>query len=179
MLKIFSNFINNSHLLILAVFLTAAVFLLWNIILNWQILKIRKKLKSLFAGAKATDLEEIIFSQIKRLRQNEKEIKELKKFCQYLEKMSLKGIQKIGVIRFNPFKDTGGDQSFSLACLDAQNDGFILTSLFTREGTRLYAKPLNQAESKYPLTEEEKKAIEQALKTKNKTSLKNNSENKN
>ncbi len=152
--------------------LVAAIFLAWNLTLHWQIFKTRQKIKVLFAGTKAADLEEIIFAQIKRLRQTEKELAELNKFCRYLEKMSLKGIQKVGVLRFNPFKDTGGDQSFSLACLDAQNDGFTLTGLFSREGTRLYTKPVTGAESKYPLTEEEKEAIEEALGAKNKSKFK-------
>ncbi|MDD2731049.1 MAG: DUF4446 family protein [Candidatus Portnoybacteria bacterium] len=163
MLENFFDFISANHYLGL-VLLAIAAFSAWNLVLHWQIAKTSKKIKALFAGAKAADLEEVIFAQIKRLRQAERELKELNKFCRYLEKMSLKGIQKVGVLRFNPFKDTGGDQSFSLACLDAQNDGFTLTGLFSREGTRLYTKPLTGAESKYPLTEEEKEAIKIATK---------------
>jgi hypothetical protein len=85
-------------------------------------------------------------------------------FCDYLEKMSLQSIQKVGVIRFNPFKDTGGDQSFSIAFLDAKDTGFVLSSLFTREGNRVYTKPITEGDSKYPLTEEEKEVITLATK---------------
>ncbi len=116
----------------------------------------------MFKGTKVTDLEGVIFEQIKRLRQTEKNLQELTNFCQQLEKMALNSVQKVGVIRFNPFSDTGGDQSFCIACLDAQNNGFTLTSLFTREGTRIYTKPIVNSESKYPLTEEEKEAIGKA-----------------
>ena len=144
------------------IILVALVFLAWNLTLHWQLYQTSKKIKLLFKGTKAADLEGIIFEQIKRLRQTEKSLEELNNFCQYLEKMSLKGLQKISVVRFNPFNDTGGDQSFALACLDAENNGFTLTSLFTREGTRIYSKPIEKGESTYPLTNEEKEALELA-----------------
>ena len=118
----------------------------------------------MFKGKEVADLEGVIFEQIKRLRQNEKNIRELARFCQELEKTAQKSIQKTGVVRFNPFKDMGGDQSFSIALLDAYDSGLVISSLFTREGTRIYTKPIDQGNSKYPLTEEEKRAIEQARK---------------
>ena len=160
MIKYFEFFLNNPlpGLIILMVL----VFLAWNLTLHWQIYQTRKKIKAMFKGTKIPDLEGVIFEQIKRLRQNEKTLKELEKFCGYLEKMAVKSVQKVGVIRFNPFKDTGGDQSFSIALLDAQDNGLTLSGLFTREGTRIYTKPISQGESKYPLTEEEKEAINMA-----------------
>ncbi len=151
--------------------LVAAVFLAWNLTLHWQIWQTRKKIRTMFKGTKADDLEGIIFEQIKRLRQTEKSLKEQIEFSRRLKGMALKSIQKTSVIRFNPFKDTGGDQSFSIACLDAGNSGFTITSLFTREGTRIYTKPIVAGESRYPLTEEEKEAISAAIKG-NKINLK-------
>jgi len=144
------------------IILVVLVFLAWNLTLHWQVHQTNKRIKMLFKGTKVADLEGVIFEQIKRLRQTEKSLEEINNFCQYLEKMSLKGLQKISVVRFNPFNDTGGDQSFAIACLDAQNNGFTLTSLFTREGTRIYSKPIENSESTYPLTSEEKEAIELA-----------------
>lgn len=158
--------------LLALIILVALVFLAWNLTLHWQVWQTRKKIKLMFKGTKAIDLEGVIFEQIKRLRQAEKNMAKLESFCQYLEKMSLSGIQKIGVIRFNPFQDTGGDQSFSIACLNAQNSGFTLTSLFTREGTRIYAKSVAEGESKHPLTEEEKEAIRKAMEMKVKKNVK-------
>lgn len=158
----FSFFLNNS--LLSLIILVAVVFLAWNLTLHWQIYQTRKKIKLMFRGTKVTDLEGVIFEQIRRLRQNEKGLKELNNFTHYLEKMALNSVQKVGVIRFNPFKDTGGDQSFCIAFLNAQNNGFTLSSLFTREGTRIYTKPIANGNSNYPLTEEEKEAIRVAMK---------------
>jgi len=59
----------------------------------------------------------------------------------------------------------GGDQSFSLALLDKRNSGVVITSLYAREGNRVYGKPIKEGTSEYPLSEEEKKAIEEAKKT--------------
>lgn len=73
---------------------------------------------------------------------------------------SLKSIHKIGLLRFNPFREIGGDQSFSLALLDDENSGAIISSLYSREGVRIYAKSIQKGQTaKYPLTEEEKHAI--------------------
>jgi len=72
--------------------------------------------------------------------------------------------QKIGFIRFNPFSDTGGDQSFCLCLLDAHHNGVVITSLHNREQTRIYAKTVHQGKSdQQTFFEEEKQALKQAL----------------
>jgi len=162
MTNLYQFFLNNSLLSI--VVLMTLVFLTWNLTLHWQIYQTRKKIKLMFRGTKVADLEGVIFEQIKRLRQTEKSLQHLEGFARYLEKMALKSVQKVGVIRFNPFKDIGGDQSFCIAFLDAQNSGFTISSLFTREGTRIYTKPIIEGQSSYPLTNEEKEAIGTAMK---------------
>ncbi|UZE93327.1 MAG: DUF4446 family protein [Candidatus Nealsonbacteria bacterium] len=81
-----------------------------------------------------------------------------------LENKNKFSIQGIGVVRFNPFKESGGDQSFSIALLDGNKDGVVISSLYGREGNRVFAKPIKNGRSEYLLTEEEKRAIEQAKK---------------
>ena len=68
-------------------------------------------------------------------------------------------VQRVGLVRFNPFSDTGGDQSFSIALLDGEGDGLVISSLFSRNETRVFAKPIQAGQSKYNLTEEEQQAI--------------------
>ena len=65
-------------------------------------------------------------------------------------------------MRFNPFSDTGGDQSFSIALLDGAGDGLVISSLFGRSETRVFAKPVQGGQSKYTLTDEEQEAIQLA-----------------
>ena len=87
---------------------------------------------------------------------------ELLKEVKILRKENNLSIKRVGVVRFNPFKEIGGNQSFSIALLDAHNDGLVITSFYSREGNRVYAKPVKKGKSKYLLSKEEKKAIEKA-----------------
>lgn len=74
-----------------------------------------------------------------------------------------KHIQHCGLVRFQAFQNTGGDQSFALALLDEHGDGFVLSSLFGRDESRVYCKPVEDGKSKYALSKEEEKAIEMAI----------------
>lgn len=94
----------------------------------------------------------------------DKRLNELDQAYRKLTATSSLASQKISVVRFNPFGDTGGDQSFTLAVLDAHNSGYVLTSIHGREGTRVYVKPIDYGQSKYQLSNEEKQAFTQAAK---------------
>lgn len=74
-----------------------------------------------------------------------------------------KHLQNIGLIRFKAFQNSGGDQSFALALLDAAGDGVVISSIFGREESRAYCKPIEHGVSPYPISDEEKEAIEKAL----------------
>jgi len=131
--------------------------------LFFQIWQIKRRLKMFFLGQKARDLEGVLAEVIKRTKKNEKEIKEIQGIVKKLEQTSRISFQKMSVIRFNPFKDTGGDQSFVIALLDQENNGLVISSLYTREGNRVYCKPITRGQSKYPLSKEEEKAIKKAI----------------
>lgn len=73
-------------------------------------------------------------------------------------------IRGVGMVRYRAFADVGGDQSFSLALVDGEGNGVVLSALYLREGARVYGKPLTAWNSAYPLTDEEKEALEQARK---------------
>ncbi|MCP6718291.1 MAG: DUF4446 family protein [Patescibacteria group bacterium] len=94
-----------------------------------------------------------------------KEFRKVSKELDYLKKESVFSVQKMGVVRFNPFKDLGGNQSFSIALLDGNNNGVVITSFYSREGNRMFGKPIKKGHSHHSLSEEEKKAIEIAKKT--------------
>ena len=104
------------------------------------------------------NLKGILF-QFKDLKEN---FKKISKELEDLKKDNKFFIQEIGIVRFNPFKETGGNQSFSIALLDGNKDGVVISSLYGREESRVFAKPIKNGESEYLLTEEEKKAIEKA-----------------
>lgn len=139
------------------------VLLAWSVFLQVRLEKTRKRIKIFFEGRKTKDLEEVIAEQLKRTKRAESDIEKLFKWNKDLQKIADISIQKVGVIRFNPFKDTGGDQSFAIALLDKDNNGLVISSLYSREGTRIYTKPVEKGESSYHLSEEEKQAIQKAI----------------
>jgi hypothetical protein len=92
-----------------------------------------------------------------------RELDELSARSAVLEGNARRAIQRVGLIRFNPFEETGGNQSFALSLLDARGDGFVVSSLHSRSGTRVYAKSLAAGQSDVPLSTEEGEAVELAL----------------
>ncbi len=132
------------------------------IFLSLYILRFKKKLDLLFQGKKAKDLEEILLEGFKKIERQEGDLKELIQKIKKLEGISQKCFQKIGVLRFNPFENVGGNQSFVIALLDSQNNGFVVSSLYTREGNRIYAKQIQNGNSQHSLSIEEKEAIKTA-----------------
>lgn len=110
------------------------------------------------------DLEQALTAYFKRIEKTEQELHSLRGEHDKLAIQAGLAQQKISVVRFNPFGDTGGDQSFALAVLDSHNSGYVITSIHGREGTRIYIKPVDYGKSKYTLSQEEQKALEQASK---------------
>ena len=100
-------------------------------------------------------------SQLNDLKEN---FESISAELESLRKKNNFNMQKIGMVRFNPFGGIGGDQSFSVAILDGNNSGIVITSLYNREENRVYGKPIKDGRSEYLLSEEEKKAIEIAQK---------------
>lgn len=76
-----------------------------------------------------------------------------------IAKKDASNLQKVAMIRFNPFNETGGNQSFSVAILDGNDCGIVISSLFSRNENRVYGKPIKNGVSEFPLTDEEKEAI--------------------
>lgn len=155
--------------LIIALFglFLAFLSLIFVIVTAISIKNVKKNMAVLFSGKQAVDLEAVILAHTKEILALDKEIQDLFEISNKLHALGQRSIHKVGIIRFNPFKDIGGDQSFALALLDGKDSGIVLSSLHTREGTRIYSKPIVKGESeKYALTEEEKQAIKEAIKIK-------------
>ena len=141
---------------------TIALFV-WVAILQIRISSFKKRLSELFSGTKGKDLEKVIMLNKTNISNIDEEIKDIYKITSKIQDLSLKGLHKSGLIRFNPFRDIGGDQSFSLALLDGNDDGIVISSIYSREGVRVYAKSIHSGTSEvHQLTEEEKRAIKLA-----------------
>jgi hypothetical protein len=110
------------------------------------------------------DFKDIFLSQKERNDKLEERIKEGFQKIKVLEGICETTIRKTSIIRFNPFNEMGGNQSFIIALLDDKNSGFLISSLFSNEGNRVYAKTVKDGKSDYILSKEESEAIEKAMK---------------
>jgi hypothetical protein len=141
---------------VLLFFLIAAVWLLGVSIALFRIYTLFNRLTK---GVDAGDLKKILTKVLSDEEKNSLDIKSLTSRISNLEEDGRLHIQKVGITRFNPFKEVGGDHSFSLAILDAQDTGVIITSLHTRDRTRVYMKDLKKGKSGSELSEDERKAL--------------------
>lgn len=110
-----------------------------------------------------SNLQEDLERFMSRVTEVEKQNKVTASHVKNLDKDVTKCIQKVGIVRYNAFKDTGSDLSFALALLDEENDGVVLNGIYSREMSNIYAKPIQKGKSTYTLSEEEKEAIQKVI----------------
>lgn len=130
----------------------------------WRTITLQKRFNEALSTTNGDSLERVLAEHLKKVDTVAGHLDQLDAAYRRLAAIGSLASQKISIVRFNPFGDTGGDQSFVLAVLDAQDSGYVLTSIHGREGTRVYVKPIDEGKSKYPLSEEEKRALKQAAK---------------
>lgn len=129
----------------------------------WFIFDMHKKMRR-FLGNTGMDIEtDLAHDLMRRIARLEAKSEEIDPRLTQLEATSEVSLQKVGFMRFNPFPDTGGDNSFMLVLLNRNNTGVLVSSLFMREGVRLYAKSIEQGKSKHILSEDEKKVLDDTL----------------
>lgn len=139
----------------------------WLAILSVFFYNLARHYHRMTRGITKKDLRQILESLLSGIDKEAKRIDEFIKNLQSLKKDSFYFVQKIGLVRFNPFAETGGDQSFCLAVLDGNDSGFVFSSLHSRENTRIYAKPVKNGKADgYELSAEENQAIKNARKIK-------------
>jgi DNA-binding GntR family transcriptional regulator len=121
------------------------------------------RLEGITRGERGRSLESILDAHLDKVYAVAAELDELAARSAVLEANGRRAFQRIGLVRFNPFQDTGGNQSFALALVDAHGDGFIVSSLHARTGTRIYAKALTGGQADAALSAEENEALRRAL----------------
>lgn len=129
--------------------------------------RLRKKIDLFLLGKNASSLEESISNLVEETNTLQSNLGKIPEEQSKQQKMLTSTIKKIGIVRFNPFNNTGGDQSFAIALLNSEDSGILISSLYLREGTRIYAKPVQKLKSTYPLSEEEENAIKKATENDN------------
>ena len=113
------------------------------------------------------NIEEDLENYMYRVERVERQNAEIISYCKNLDDEVAKCIQKVGIVRYSAFKDTGSDLSFAVAMLDENNDGVVFNGIYSREMSNIYAKPVKNGVSEYTLSEEEKEAIRRAIEVNN------------
>ena len=114
-----------------------------------------------------SNLDEMLKKYLEDVREIKKDNSEIKAYYTKLDRDLASCIQKVGLVRYNAFKDVGSDLSFAIALLDAEDNGVVLNGLYGSESSNIYAKPIKNGESSYQLSEEEKYALDIAEQNKN------------
>lgn len=115
-------------------------------------------------GTKSVNLEQMIIDYMNSIDNTAAKIDVLNNELVDLKNQTDRCIQKCNIIRYNAFSDTGSDLSYSIALLDAYNNGVILSSIYGREESVTYAKPVEQGKCSYPLSVEEELVLDRCLK---------------
>ena len=131
------------------------------ILIGWNI-RNEIRLKKIFAGKKAADLEEVLVGLNKDVGVLKEAGVKIFSTLENNDKRIRRSIQGLEVLRFNPFKESGGNQSFSIAFLNEEGDGLVLSSLYSRERVSIFAKPVKNMASEFELTGEEKESLKKA-----------------
>ncbi len=137
--------------------------IVWVIAITILLIQTMLHYRKLTKNITKKDLKSVLSEILNNVNLNQKQLKELDSaFTKAREDMKTH-IQKIGFVRFNPFPQTGGDQSFCLALLDEKDSGFVLSSLHSRDTTRFYAKTVKNGKGDgYDLSKEEGRAVSRA-----------------
>lgn len=137
---------------------------LWLGVLSFFYFRAVRHYKKLVGKNTELDLEAVLEKIVEKVEADSSSLAELEKFTTQLRDDSRWHLQKIGLVRYNPFEETGGDQSFAVALLNESGDGVVISSLHARDLTRVYGKPVKAGKmGGYEFSEEEKQAVEKAL----------------
>lgn len=150
-------------LLAIALALLLVLLLIWMVLLQRSHSGLRRRLRRVLPDGEAVTLDQVLERQLERVETLGQRLDALNKLHHELEELTNRTIQKVGVVRYNPFADSGGDQSFAIALLDSLGNGVVISSLHSRAETRVFAKPVQAGRSRYPLSDEEQDAIKKAL----------------
>lgn len=108
------------------------------------------------------DLPKMLEKYLEDVRLIKRDNSEIKAYYTKLDSDIASCIQKIGLVRYNAFRDVGSDLSFAIALLDRENNGVVFNGLYGSDSSNIYAKPIKNGQSQYQLSEEEKYAIDLA-----------------
>ena len=136
---------------------------IWIAVLTVLFIRMSAHYNALTKGTTTKTMQEVLTALITKQEANTKGIQTLERSLKEVEADGQLHLQRIGIVRFNPFSDTGGSQSFTIAILDGKDNGIIMTSLYARTGNRWYIKHIKAGSCMdVELSKEEQSAIKKA-----------------
>lgn len=142
----------------------SAVLFVGIVVLAWRLWRMEKKLRLFFSGKDAKSLEDVFVLLRKEMMEARRTMQDVDARIREARERLRGSVQNVGIVRFNPFRDAGGDQSFCIALLDEGQNGVVISSLYSRDGVRVYGKPIQAGTSTYTLSQEEQQVIAKAVK---------------
>lgn len=167
-MNIILQFINN-YVEIIIIVLSVFIFILLvlYIISLRKFKKHKERYNSLTRGLSGANIEDLFLSINRDISSVNRDVNLLEDHLESLETKLSFALQRIGFVRYNAFGDMGSELSFSIALLDSYNNGFVLTSIYGRERSVSFSKPIKNGKTNIPISPEEMLAIDRALKGEN------------
>ena len=156
-------FQTNGLYLMLGVLIILFFLLLWIVSLHGQLSKLHRRYQAAMGAIDGCDIENLLADQRLMLYEQAEQLRQLQEQNEALQEKLMSHAGHVALVRFNPFRDTSGNQSFAVAWVNKKGNGLVISSLYTRGGSRLYAKPVQNGISSYILSQEEEQAIQTAL----------------
>lgn len=154
----------HSDLFLIIILILNIFLLIMSVISNIRIKNIHNKDKIFMEKlGNGSNIKEDLDVYMRRVGNTEEEIRKLSLYYKELDEKSKKCLQKVGIVRYNAYKDTGSDLSFAVCILDEENNGVVFNGIYSRDMSNIYAKPIEKGLSKYKITPEEQEAINRAM----------------
>lgn len=143
-----------------------ALLIIWQLALTFFFLKTKSSWGKVTKEAGSLNLVQTLENILGKQNKHEATIARIAQDISKLGEEKKLYLQKSAFVRYNPFEETGGDQSFIVAILDGNNSGFVISSLHSRNGTRIYAKQILMGKESHQLSKEEKEVVDKAARQK-------------
>lgn len=167
-MNIILQFINNYvEIIIIGLSVFVLILLVLYIISLRKFKKHKERYNSLTRGLSGANIEDLFLSINRDISSVNRDVNLLEDHLESLETKLSFALQRIGFVRYNAFGDMGSELSFSIALLDSYNNGFVLTSIYGRERSVSFSKPIKNGKTNIPISPEEMLAIDRALKGEN------------
>lgn len=160
------NFLKDYYIVI-NIALIALIFILIIVVICSliNISKLKSKYRKVTRGTNNKNLEELLISSLEKIDKIEQKANDAISTSEDTLKLTEKCVQKVSIQRYKAFEDVGSDLSYSIALLDGNNNGVIISSIYSRHESITYAKPIDNGISRYDLSDEEENVLFQAMNT--------------